>query len=388
MADKIYPFKINPTDILIQNEGGGGMLMNEQFISITGNIKPDQQKLLDNQSNVNNVNVQTDVFSSGIFITNVESNSLLIEDLASNNLDSLNGNLTDNNVIIAQQSLNTNAQPSIINPPITPVPSVSPPVPTPTPSVETEEGIFEANFLPATEQEFQLFEEDIDEEIAPEKSITSANETSYVNKVNYNNILVNKTGTTAKDFLPRTLDKIIAPYYNFYEAAKASINTETKNIRETKNGTVGCGAGASIIYLRATGHGFDYINPPIPGKSISLTLGTVSIYNLINKDKKNWKKRSNWTDAQKGDIIITQTKTKSGHVGWVIDTKENDKTSYDIVSNSSKGYTGKGKNASKAGTIQRNYTVKSWSKVARRSGVGETVAFQFIGKFIEPGKTI
>lgn len=165
MANKIYPFKIKPTDILIQNEGGGGMLMNDQFVSIVGNVIPDQQKLLDDQIDVNNVGVQTDVFSSGIFITNVESNPLPIEDLASKNFDSLDENVTESEVVVAQQNEPDELQLPVIIVSPTPSPSVPKPSPSPTPTPilltpqEIEEGIYIANFLPATEeQEFDLFD--------------------------------------------------------------------------------------------------------------------------------------------------------------------------------------------------------------------------------------
>jgi hypothetical protein len=162
MANKVYPFKIKPTDILIQNEGGGGMLMNDQFVSIVGNVIPDQQKLLDDQINVNDVNVQTNVFSSGIFITNAESNPLPIEDLASKNFDSLDENVTESEVVVAQPNEPDNLQLPIIISSVLPSPS---PTPTPSPSLlpltpeEIEEGIYIANFLPSSEeQEFQLFD--------------------------------------------------------------------------------------------------------------------------------------------------------------------------------------------------------------------------------------
>ena len=58
MADeKIYPIDMNPKDILLQNEGGGGMIMNDQFIGIVGNMLPDQKELLDGQDNVNGTNM-------------------------------------------------------------------------------------------------------------------------------------------------------------------------------------------------------------------------------------------------------------------------------------------------------------------------------------------
>ena len=385
MAKKVYPFKIKPTDILIQNEGGGGMLMNDQFVSIVGNVIPDQQKLLDDQIDVNDVNVQTNAFSSGIFITNAESNPLPIEDLASKNFDSLDENVTESEVVVAQPNEPDNLQLPIIVSSVLPSPSPTPtPSPSPSPLTpeEIEEGIYIANFLPADEEEyFQAFatediDLDIDTEIAPDKTVYSKDETSVETNVSYNNIKINKNGSVEKDFIPRNSSGDVAPYYNFVAAAKASIGTFTKYIPRTKNGNLGCGAGVSIIYLRATGHGINYKSkPPKPGKEIDLEYGTVAIYNLISKDTINWRKRDKWQNAQPGDIIVTTTKAKSGHIGFVIDTKK--KNSYTIISNSSK-----------KGYISDYYTVNTWSKLANQSGVGSTYAFQFIGKFTDPGKTI
>jgi len=394
MAKKVYPFKIKPTDILIQNEGGGGMLMNDQFVSIVGNVIPDQQKLLDDQIDVNDVNVQTNAFSSGIFITNVESNPLPIEDLASKNFDSLDENVTESEVVVAQPNEPDNLQLPIIVASVLPSPSPTPtPSPSPSPLTpeEIEEGIYIANFLPADEEEyFQAFatediDLEIDTEIVPDKTVYSKDETSVEINVSYNNIIISKNGSTPDNFLPRNSSRDVAPYYSFVAAAKASIGTFTKGIPGISSTSPkgvyqpagkGCGVGVSIIYMRATGHGINYKSkPPKPGKEINFEYGTTGIYNLISKDTINWRKRDNWKNAQPGDIIVTTTKEKSGHIGFVIDTKK--KNSYIIVSNSS----GKGE-------ISDYFTINTWSTVANRPGVGSTYAFQFIGKFTDPGKTI
>jgi hypothetical protein len=96
--DKIYPIDMNSKDILLQNEGGGGMIMNDQFIGIVGNMLPDQKKLLDSQENINGTNIQTDKFSSNIIITNATSNPISINDLASKNLDTLDQSINTNQV--------------------------------------------------------------------------------------------------------------------------------------------------------------------------------------------------------------------------------------------------------------------------------------------------
>lgn len=100
MADeKIYPIDMNPKDILLQNEGGGGMIMNDQFIGIVGNMLPNQKELLDDQDNIRGTNIQTDKFSSNIIITNATSNSIAVGDLASKNFDSLDQSIGADQVV-------------------------------------------------------------------------------------------------------------------------------------------------------------------------------------------------------------------------------------------------------------------------------------------------
>jgi hypothetical protein len=97
--DKIYPIDMNSKDILLQNEGGGGMIMNDQFIGIVGNMLPDQKKLLDDQEYTGGTNIQTDKFSSNIIITNASSNPVGVNDLASKNFDSLDQSIGTNQVV-------------------------------------------------------------------------------------------------------------------------------------------------------------------------------------------------------------------------------------------------------------------------------------------------
>jgi len=152
MVDKIYPFNINPTDILIQNENGGGMLMNDQFVSIVSNMLSDEKKLLDGQNNTDAVNVQTNKFSSGIFITNGNNeNPTSVNDLASNNFDSLSP--ANDNVVLPNQNIIPTPSISILTTPTPqPTPQTTPqPSPSPLTSEEIEEGLYEANFLPAQE---------------------------------------------------------------------------------------------------------------------------------------------------------------------------------------------------------------------------------------------
>jgi len=97
--DKIYPIDMNSKDILLQNEGGGGMIMNDQFIGIVGNMLPDQKQLLDDQEHSGGTNIQTDKFSSNIIITNASSNPVGVNDLASKNFDSLDQSIGTNQVV-------------------------------------------------------------------------------------------------------------------------------------------------------------------------------------------------------------------------------------------------------------------------------------------------
>jgi hypothetical protein len=99
--DKIYPIDMNSKDILLQNEGGGGMIMNDQFIGIVGNMLPDQKQLLDDQEYAGGTNIQTDKFSSNIIITNANSNPVGMNDLASKNFDSLDQSIGTNQVVAA-----------------------------------------------------------------------------------------------------------------------------------------------------------------------------------------------------------------------------------------------------------------------------------------------
>ena len=191
MADKIYPFNINPTDILIQNENGGGMLMNDQFVSIVSNMLPDEKKLLDGQNNTDAVNVQTNKFSSGIFITNGNNeNPTPVNDLASNNFDSLSP--VNDNVILPNQNIVPTPSISILTTPTPqPTPQTTPqPSPSPLTSKEIEEGLYEANFLPAQESSgFQLFDtiyED-DEMLNNEVVKGIENGTTIIKSVNFLN---------------------------------------------------------------------------------------------------------------------------------------------------------------------------------------------------------
>jgi len=63
---------------------------------------------------------------------------------------------------------------------------------------------------------------------------------------------------------------------------------------------------------------------------------------------------------------------QAGHIGIVIDVKDND-GSWAIVSNSSKGFEGGG-----GGAIKQNYSVKKWKSVYNRNP-SKTFAYRYIG---------
>ena len=165
---------------------------------------------------------------------------------------------------------------------------------------------------------------------------------------------------------PSSTVDVNPPYGNIVAAAKASLNFSTRNIPGTNDGSVGCAAAASVIFRRATG-----LNLAPPTK---IELSTITVYDKLSRDTTNWRKRTDWRQAQPGDIICTKRKAKAGHVGVVSDTKSAD-GSFTVISNSSSGFRG-----SSRGSIQPNYTVKKWQEIASRNPT-ETAAFEYIGPF-------
>ena len=155
-------------------------------------------------------------------------------------------------------------------------------------------------------------------------------------------------------------------YKSLTNAAKASIGFSTAEIKGTENGNVGCAAAVSVMFLRATGYQIH------PGQDIEL--GTSTLYDILSKDTKNWKKRSDWRQAKSGDVIVTSRRPPAGHTGIVIDTTNSD-GSLNIISNSSSGFAG-----SAPGTIQQNYSIKKWENVASRNPQ-QTAAFEYIGLY-------
>ena len=124
-------------------------------------------------------------------------------------------------------------------------------------------------------------------------------------------------------------------------------------------------AGVRIIFLRATGYQI------VPGRD--LEFGTSTLYSTLSTDTKNWKKRSTYTKAQPGDVIITATGKQAGHAGIVSDGTDSD-GSLAIISNGSRGFRDQPETA---GTIQQNYSISRWKEVASRNPT-QTAAFEYI----------
>jgi hypothetical protein len=147
---------------------------------------------------------------------------------------------------------------------------------------------------------------------------------------------------------------------NINNSAKNMIGTSTKEIPGTQNGNMGCAAATSMMFKNATGENI------LPGKS--MVLGTDELYSGLSKDPRF--EKLDLSQARPGDIVVTarnHSTGKAGHTGVVTDGGR-------IISNSSSGFKG-----SAPGTIQNNYSVDSWSKVAARNP-SQTAIFRYKGK--------
>ena len=171
--------------------------------------------------------------------------------------------------------------------------------------------------------------------------------------------------------------RVTPPYKNLVTSAKKSIGFSTAAIPGTSNGRMGCAVAASVMFLRATGYQIK------PGQD--LVFSTYELFPFFEKSS-NFKMKPNWkTDAQPGDIIVTQTnmgggKTVAGHIGIVIDTKSIDKVSWDVISNSSGGFSYDKSVKVSGGSIQLNYTVNKWQNIANRNPT-RTACFTYVGPY-------
>ena len=156
-------------------------------------------------------------------------------------------------------------------------------------------------------------------------------------------------------------------------SAISHIGHPTYDIAGTEQGALGCASAVSMMFYRAFGVNMRTgsavkSNPKSIGdfgsKGTGELAGWFSNGNLYRKLK--------WQDAQPGDILNTARGSKAGHIGVVINTKNND-GSWNVVSNSSKGFAGGG-----GGAVKQNYSVKKWQDVANRNP-SETFAYRYIG---------
>lgn len=162
-------------------------------------------------------------------------------------------------------------------------------------------------------------------------------------------------------------------------SAISHIGHPTYDIAGTEQGALGCASAVSMMFYRAFGVNMRTgsavkSNPKSIGdfgsKGTGELAGWFSNGNLYRKLR--------WQDAQPGDILNTARGSKAGHIGVVINTKNND-GSWNVVSNSSKGFAGGG-----GGAVKQNYSVKKWQSVADRNP-SQTFAYRYIGPKLNTG---
>ena len=175
-------------------------------------------------------------------------------------------------------------------------------------------------------------------------------------------------------------------YGDLLTSAYAHIDHPTFDVQGTQNGSLGCATWTSMVFYRAFGV---HINGGKPVKKIPKSvddfgsLGTAALGGWFPKNTNMWE-RIPWKEGQPGDIINTErnfSTDKAGHVGIVMDTKNKD-GSYDIASNSSKGF-GSGKDPLGCGKL--NYSIKKWQSVTDRNPQ-KTFCWRYKGPKLEPGK--
>jgi len=164
---------------------------------------------------------------------------------------------------------------------------------------------------------------------------------------------------------------------NLVTSAKSHLKTPTFDISDTESGALGCAAGVSIIFYRAFGVHMQTGEPVMDspnsiGKFGSKGTGTLAawfknklLYLEIPLEK-----------GLPGDIVNTSrngTTGAAGHVGIIIDTKHSN-GSWNIISNSSKGFAGGG-----GGAIKLNYDITSWIKSVKSRNPSQTFAYRYVG---------
>jgi len=156
------------------------------------------------------------------------------------------------------------------------------------------------------------------------------------------------------------------PIGDIVKSAWANLNVPTRGIPKTKNGNLGCAAAVSIIFYRATGL------PIRKSKSREIELGTAGLWKEFTvSNSGEWTMITDWkNDSKPGDIILTSTGRKTGHVGVVVEGGK-------IISNSSSGFDGDEK-----GQIELNYTIDRWSSIAKNNP-DQTASFRYSGPYLQ-----
>lgn len=156
-------------------------------------------------------------------------------------------------------------------------------------------------------------------------------------------------------------------------SAISHIGHPTYDIEGTEQGALGCASAVSMIFYRAFGVHMK------TGKSVKSTPKSIGDFGSKGTGElAGWLSNSSlytrvsWQSAQPGDILNTARSSKAGHIGIVINTKNGD-GSWNVISNSSKGFSGGG-----GGAVKQNYSVKKWQSVADRNPSG-TFAYRYIG---------
>ena len=139
------------------------------------------------------------------------------------------------------------------------------------------------------------------------------------------------------------------------------VGTSTSSLPGTDGGNLGCAAGVSLMFKKATG------NDIIPGQTI--VTGTTQLYSHMSKSSDFVQVPTN--QIQPGDILVTARGQRAGHTGIYVGDGR-------IVSNSSNGFAG-----SERGTLQNNYSLDSWEKGVVSRNPNQSGVFRYIG----PGST-
>jgi hypothetical protein len=165
-------------------------------------------------------------------------------------------------------------------------------------------------------------------------------------------------------------------------SAISHIGHPTYDIEGTEQGALGCASAVSMIFYRAFGVHMK------TGKAVKSTPKSIGDFGSKGTGElAGWLSngslytRVSWQNAQPGDILNTARGSKAGHIGVVINTTNGD-GSWNVISNSSKGFAGGG-----GGAVKLNYSVKKWKSVADRNPSG-TFAYRYIGPKQSTGQSV